>query len=146
MKTSATLFYLSSLLSAALTLPSSMNPSARSPIGTEWSVYNYTEGCSPAAYVYGFNITWVLSPANEPYFAIYCTGNDIANELQSCEDPAMISYKIPGHQNVTLVVQHTYTMTDGAMYFVTGNITFADSDGMYPKSVGIKQSEARAIV
>jgi hypothetical protein len=145
MKTSATLLYLSSLLSTTLALPSTI-PTARSPVGTEWSVYNYTEGRSPGGCVYGFNIAGGSSPTNEPDFATYCSGTDVANKLQSCQDPAISSNEIPGTGNVTLVVQHKYTTENGATYWVTGNTTVIDGDGQYPKTFGIKQSEIMAVL
>jgi hypothetical protein len=141
MKISATLFYLSPLLSAALALP----PTVRSPVGTEWSIYNYTEGCSPAGCEYGFNIAWGSSPTNEPDFSTYCQGSDIANELQTCQDPAISSNEISGFQNVTLVVQHFFETPDGAGHYVMGNYTFQDIDGNYPSAFGIKQVEVRAV-
>jgi len=145
MKTSSTFFYLSSILSAALALPST-NPTARSPVGTEWSVYNYIEGCSPGGCVYGFNITRGSSPTNEPGFATYCSGTNVASKLQSCQDPTINSNEIPGTGNVALVVQHKYTTENGATYWVTGNTAVVDSDGQYPKAFSIKQSEIVAIL
>lgn len=89
---------------------------------------------------------WCSSPTSEPDFATYCSGTDVANKLQLCQDSAISSNEIPGSGNVTLVVQHTYTTEDGAKYWVTGNTTVVDGDGEYPRTFGIKQSEIRAVL
>ena len=141
MKTPSTLFSLTTLLSAALALPSTIH----SPVGTEWSICNYTQGCSPAGCEYGFTITWGSSPTNEPDFSTYCQGSDIAYELQPCENPAISSNEISGFQNVTVVVQHFFETSDGAGHYVMGNYTFQDIDGNYPTAFGIKQSEVRTV-
>jgi hypothetical protein len=141
MKISSILFHLSSLLSATHALP----PPFRSPVGTEWSIYNYTEGCSPAGCEYGFNIAWGSSPTNEPNFSTYCQGNDLATDLQPCQDPAIGSMEISGFQNVTLIVQHFFQMSDGVGHYVVGNHTFKDVDGNYPSAFGIEQAEVRTV-
>jgi hypothetical protein len=141
MKTSAILFHLSSLLSATVALP----PPFRLPVGTEWSIYNYTEGCSPPGCEYGFNIAWVSSPTNEPDFSTYCQGTDLATDLQRCQDSAISSMEISGFQNVTLVVQHFFQTSDGVGHYVVGNHTFEDVDGNYPSAFCIKQVEVRTV-
>ncbi|PMD48277.1 hypothetical protein L207DRAFT_3838 [Hyaloscypha variabilis F] len=141
MKISATLLSISTVLCGVFALP----PKIRSPVGTQWSVYNHTEGCSPAACEYGFNIAWGSSPTDEPAFSTYCQGSDIAYKLQPCQDPAISSNEVSGFQNVTVVVQHFFETSDGAGHYVVGNYTFEDVDGNYPSAFGIQQSEVRAV-
>ncbi len=141
MKSSAILFHLSSLLSATLALP----PLFRSQAGTEWSIYNYKEACSPAGCEYSFNIARTSSSTNEPDFSTYCQGSDLATDLQPCQDSAISSMEISGFQNVTLVVQHFFQTSDGVYHYVVGNHTFEDVDGNYPSAFCIKQVEVRTV-
>jgi hypothetical protein len=141
MKISATLLSISTLLCGVFAL----HPKIRSPVDTQWSVYNYTEGCSPAACEYGFNIAGGSSPTDEPAFSTYCQGSDIAYKLQPFQDPATSSNDVSRFQNVTVVVQHLYKTSDGARHYVVGNHTFEDMDGDYPSAFRIQQSEVRTV-
>ena len=115
-----------------------------------WQVKNYTEGCSPAACVYTFNISLSnTSPAspNEPSFSTTCTGNNLTPDFQACEDPAISTKEINGWSNVTLIVQHVFTKPINigeARYTVTGNHTIVNP-GYKAYDFEVKQSMITAV-
>lgn len=80
-----------------------------------YSVTNYTTGCSPAGCVYDFDISY--TPASscegyaqicEPAFSTHCNGTDIQGELRACHDELITTNEIPGWSNVTLQIRHQW--------------------------------------
>jgi hypothetical protein len=148
MKTFATLTTLSALLSAAFALPSSNSqPASRSPVPTAWQVSNYTEGCSPAACVYNFNIAWGPT-TSEPAFCTTCTGNDLATDFQPCdayENQYVSTKEIPlVGGNLMVVVQHKWYKGE-ATYWVEGNATISQGPNGFPSDFEVVQSSEYAI-
>jgi hypothetical protein len=146
MKTFTTLTTLTALLSTALAMPSTQ-ASTRSPIPTAWQVSNYTEGCSPAACVYNFNIAW-CSGTSEPAFSTTCGGNDLATDFQACDayEDQYISTKeiLLGAGNLTVVVQHKWYDGD-ITYWIEGNTTISLGPDGFPPAFEIVQSSEYAI-
>ena len=148
MKTFTTLTALSALLSAAFALPASNSrPASRSPVPTAWQVSNYTEGCSPAACVYNFNIAWG-SGTSEPAFSTTCIGNGRTTDFQPCsayEDQYVSTKEISlVGGNLTVVVQHKWY--DGeATYWVEGNATISQGADGFPSDFEVVQSSEYAI-
>ncbi|EPE28914.1 hypothetical protein GLAREA_00072 [Glarea lozoyensis ATCC 20868] len=113
------------------------------PVPSPWNVTHYTEGCSPAACVYTFNISLSNSGTNEPSFSTTCTGNNLTPDFQACEDPAIATREVNGWSNVTLIVQHVY-MDGEARFTVTGNHTIVNP-GYQAYDFVVVQSEISAV-
>jgi len=144
MKTT-TITTLTTLLSTAFALPASSLKSTRSPVPTYWQVFNYTEGCSPAACEYNFMISWG-SGTSEPAFSTTCTGDDLSKDFQACdtyENQYISSKEIPQDGgNLTVVVQHKW-YEGNVTHWVEGNTTVVAVDGVPPSFV-VKQSSEYA--
>ena len=111
MKTTSTILSLLALLPSALSTPVPRTYPAQSPF-PNYSITNYTTGCSPAGCVYSFSISYV-SPACtsqicEPSFSTQCNGTDIQGSLMVCDDALISSNEVPGWSNVTLQVRHEW--------------------------------------
>jgi hypothetical protein len=112
------------ILSAGLAAPTpqtTVTPGATVP----WTITNYSDGCSPAACVYSFNISSPNPPPTGfgPAFNTFCTGNDIQGKLVACEDPSVQSNVVPASGTVgILYIQRTFEEIDGTAV-EAGNVT-----------------------
>lgn len=152
MKPSALFLGAAALLSTTSAAPTiwasrTWSPKARAlpPAPSSWVVSNYTEGCSPGGCQYGFNVSLASNTTSEQYFSTFCSGTDVANKMQPCQDKYTTSNEVPGWSNVTLVIQHIYTTADGATYFVTGNKTLVVDGNPRPTNFTITNFEVRAV-
>jgi hypothetical protein len=120
--TTTALFPLLSTALAAPTPQTTVTPDATVP----WTITNYSDGCSPAACVYVFNIS---SPTGfGPAFNTFCTGNDIQGKLVACEDPSVQSNVVPASgTDGILYIQRTFEEIDGTAV-EAGNVTLVSGD------------------
>jgi hypothetical protein len=144
MKTSTTILTFTSLLTSALAVPSSTGQTTPVP----YCVIGFKEDCSPGGCIYNFDISFPGAPSSnggEPAFSTRCTGTNVANKLQPCDDPQVLANEVPGSSNFTLQIEHTYNTENGATYHVFGNHTVV-LDKPEPYSFEVFPSSAYAVL
>jgi hypothetical protein len=107
-------------LASASPVPSSTSTSTsttQTPF-PNYSITDYTTGCSPAGCTYSFSVSYQPDPAGsssscsaqicEPSFSTSCNGTDIQGSMAVCDNALITSNEIPGTSNVTLQIQHTW--------------------------------------
>ena len=84
------------ICAAAATAAAASIPSrARRNGPHSWTLWNVTEGCSPAGCLFTFNIAGGLSQYPnfiEPAFNTTCQGSDLATEFKPCADSSVKVY------------------------------------------------------
>lgn len=106
-----------SLLSLAIGTPIPSSTTTTTTVRTpfpNYSITDYTTGCSPAGCAYSFTVSYTPAAAAcfaqicEPAFATTCNGTDIQGGMATCADALITSNEVPGTSKATLQIMHTW--------------------------------------